>query len=256
MDFCKAYNASTESQRGTVIPAEITIYEDRSFTFITKTPPTPVLLRQAAGHREGLVDAAPRDGRRRSRKAQVREIAETKMPDVNAIDIEGAMAPGRRHRPLDGHRSRRLEAVATSLAAARPRPRDRAQHRGSSEEERSNGARQEVRRRIEEVRQDRAARTRPGVRAREVARHPQLRRDGRGRVQARCRPPQGRPDAAQHGLAARGHRQGRAGRGVRHRRRRRGGRDAGRRRGRRRRPRRPGRRRASSTSTSRSRPPT
>ena len=49
MDFCKAYNASTESQRGTVIPAEITIYEDRSFTFITKTPPTPVLLRQAAG---------------------------------------------------------------------------------------------------------------------------------------------------------------------------------------------------------------
>src|SRR5215211_5070214 len=53
MDFCKAYNASTESQRGTVIPAEITIYEDRSFTFITKTPPTPVLLRQAAGIEKG-----------------------------------------------------------------------------------------------------------------------------------------------------------------------------------------------------------
>src|SRR5438067_12648642 len=53
MDFCKAYNATTESQRGTVIPAEITIYEDRSFTFITKTPPTPVLLRQAAGIEKG-----------------------------------------------------------------------------------------------------------------------------------------------------------------------------------------------------------
>ena len=53
MDFCKMYNAATESQRGTVIPAEITIYEDRSFTFITKTPPTPVLLRQAAGLDKG-----------------------------------------------------------------------------------------------------------------------------------------------------------------------------------------------------------
>src|SRR6266852_9606048 len=53
MEFCKQYNAATESQRGTVIPAEITIYEDRSFTFITKTPPTPVLLRQAAGIEKG-----------------------------------------------------------------------------------------------------------------------------------------------------------------------------------------------------------
>ena len=53
MEFCKAYNAATEAQRGTVIPAEITIYEDRSFTFVTKTPPTPVLLRQAAGIEKG-----------------------------------------------------------------------------------------------------------------------------------------------------------------------------------------------------------
>src|SRR6266436_4549269 len=53
MDFCKAYNAATESQRGTIIPAEISIFEDRSFTFITKTPPTPVLLRQAAGLEKG-----------------------------------------------------------------------------------------------------------------------------------------------------------------------------------------------------------
>ncbi len=91
MDFCKAYNAQTESQRGTVIPAEITIYEDRSFTFITKTPPTPVLLRQAAGVEKGS-PTPRRETVAKVTKAQVREIAQTKMPDLNAIDEEGAMA--------------------------------------------------------------------------------------------------------------------------------------------------------------------
>jgi len=91
MDFCKAYNAQTESQRGTVIPAEITIYEDRSFTFITKTPPTPVLLRQAAGIDKGS-PTPRRETVAKVTKAQVREIAQTKMPDLNAIDEEGAMA--------------------------------------------------------------------------------------------------------------------------------------------------------------------
>ena len=91
MDFCKAYNAATESQRGTVIPAEISVYEDRSFTFITKTPPTPVLLRKAAGIEKGAT--APRREKAGSvTRAQVREIAETKMPDLNAIDLEGALA--------------------------------------------------------------------------------------------------------------------------------------------------------------------
>jgi large subunit ribosomal protein L11 len=91
MDFCKQYNAATEAQRGTVIPAEITIFEDRSFTFITKTPPTPVLLRKAAGVEKG--STAPRRETAGSvTQAQVREIAELKMPDLNAIDIEGAMA--------------------------------------------------------------------------------------------------------------------------------------------------------------------
>jgi large subunit ribosomal protein L11 len=91
MDFCKAYNAATENQRGLVIPAEISIYEDRTFTFVTKTPPTPFLLRQAAGIEKGAqnprtekVGTVTRD--------QVRQIAETKMPDLNAIDLEGAMA--------------------------------------------------------------------------------------------------------------------------------------------------------------------
>jgi large subunit ribosomal protein L11 len=91
MDFCKMYNAATESQRGTVIPAEITVYDDRSFTFVTKTPPTPVLLRQAAGLDKG--SPSPRAQKVGSvTKSQVKKIAETKMPDLNAIDIEGAMA--------------------------------------------------------------------------------------------------------------------------------------------------------------------
>ena len=89
MDFCKEYNAKTESQRGTIVPAEITIFEDRSFTFITKTPPTSVLLRQAAG----LEKAADNPGREtvaHVTQAQVAEIAATKMPDLNARDLENA----------------------------------------------------------------------------------------------------------------------------------------------------------------------
>ena len=90
MDFCKAYNAATENQRGLVIPAEISIYEDRSFTFITKTPPAPFLIRQAAGLEKG--SSNPRTEKvGQPTKAQVRRIAETKMPDLNAIDIDGAM---------------------------------------------------------------------------------------------------------------------------------------------------------------------
>jgi large subunit ribosomal protein L11 len=89
MDFCKAYNAATENQRGTIVPVEITVYEDRSFTFVLKTPPTPVLLRQAAG----LDKAATAPGREIVGKitdAQLTEIAEIKMPDLNAYDIEAA----------------------------------------------------------------------------------------------------------------------------------------------------------------------
>jgi large subunit ribosomal protein L11 len=90
MDFCKAYNAQTESQRGMVIPAEISIYEDRSFTFITKTPPTPFLLKQAAGLEKASANARLEKVGTVS-KSQVRQIAETKMPDLNALDLEGAM---------------------------------------------------------------------------------------------------------------------------------------------------------------------
>ena len=91
MDFCKAYNEKTESQRGQIIPAEISIFEDRSFTFITKTPPTPFLLKQAAGVEKGS-SLTPREKSGSVTRAQVRQIAEQKMPDLNAIDIDGAMA--------------------------------------------------------------------------------------------------------------------------------------------------------------------
>ena len=89
MEFVKAYNAATESQRGNVIPVEITVYEDRSFTFVLKTPPTPVLLRQAAG----LDKAAATPGREVVGKVtdeQLTEIAQIKMPDLNAYDIDAA----------------------------------------------------------------------------------------------------------------------------------------------------------------------
>jgi large subunit ribosomal protein L11 len=91
MDFCKAYNAATENQRGTVVPAEITVYEDRSFTFITKTPPTPVLIRQAAGVDKGATNPRSQTVGRITR-AQLQQIAETKMPDLNAVDLDGALA--------------------------------------------------------------------------------------------------------------------------------------------------------------------
>ena len=89
MEFCKAYNAATESQRGQVIPVEITVYEDRSFDFITKTPPAAQLLLKAAGLQKG--SGVPHKEKVGSgTRAQVREIAETKMADLNANDLDAA----------------------------------------------------------------------------------------------------------------------------------------------------------------------
>lgn len=89
MDFCKAYNAATEAQRGTIVPVEITIFEDRNFTFVLKTPPTPVLLRQAAGIEKGS-HTPGREGAGTVTDAQVTEIAQIKLPDLNANDLEAA----------------------------------------------------------------------------------------------------------------------------------------------------------------------
>ncbi len=89
MEFCKAYNAATESQRGNVVPVEITVYEDRSFTFILKTPPAAELIKKAAGVAKG--SPTPHTTKVASISgAQVREIAQTKMSDLNANDIEAA----------------------------------------------------------------------------------------------------------------------------------------------------------------------
>jgi large subunit ribosomal protein L11 len=90
MEFCKAYNAATEAQRGNVIPVEITVYEDRSFDFTLKTPPASRLILKAAGLEKGS-STPPKTKAGSITSAQVREIAETKMPDLNANDVEAAM---------------------------------------------------------------------------------------------------------------------------------------------------------------------
>jgi large subunit ribosomal protein L11 len=90
MQFCKEYNAKTASMAGMVVPAEITIYQDRSFSFVLKTPPAPVLLRKAAGVEKGAGVPNRNKVGAVSRK-QVRDIAEMKMKDLNAVDVEGAM---------------------------------------------------------------------------------------------------------------------------------------------------------------------
>ncbi len=90
MEFCKQYNAATQDNVGTVVPVEITVYEDRSFTFVTKTPPAAVLLRQKAGVDKG----SPEPNRNKVAtvtRDQVREIAELKMPDLNANDVDAAV---------------------------------------------------------------------------------------------------------------------------------------------------------------------
>lgn len=89
MQFCQQYNAATEQMRGQIVPVEITIFDDRSFTFVLKTPPTTALLRQAAGLDKGSVTPG-RTSVGNISQAQLAEIAQTKMPDLNALDIEGA----------------------------------------------------------------------------------------------------------------------------------------------------------------------
>ncbi len=91
MDFCKQYNAATEAQVGTIIPVEVTVFQDRTFTFVTKTPPTPVLLRQAAGVEKGA-EKVGKEIVGSITDAQLTEIAQTKFNDLNAYDLESAKA--------------------------------------------------------------------------------------------------------------------------------------------------------------------
>ena len=103
MEFCKQYNAATESQRGTIVPVEVTIYEDRSFTFVLKTPPTTFLIREAAGVEKGS-NTAGRESAGSITDDQVAEIASKKMPDLNANDLEAA--------------KRQVEGTARSMGVA------------------------------------------------------------------------------------------------------------------------------------------
>src|SRR5688572_24909773 len=89
MDFCKAYNAATEAQKGTIVPVEITIFEDRTFTFVTKTPPTAVLIRESLGLEKGSQNPG-KESAGTMTDAQIEEIAKTKLPDLNANDLEAA----------------------------------------------------------------------------------------------------------------------------------------------------------------------
>jgi len=89
MEFCKAFNAQTQDAGGTTTPVEITVYEDRSFTFITKTPPAAVLIKQAIGLEKGSAEPN-RDKVGRISREQVRQIAEQKLPDLNAHDVDQA----------------------------------------------------------------------------------------------------------------------------------------------------------------------
>jgi large subunit ribosomal protein L11 len=90
MEFVKSYNEKTARQAGTIVPVEITIFSDRTFTFVTKTPPASVLLKKAAGLEKGSGEPSKKKVGRVT-KQQIREIAETKMPDLNTRDIEAAM---------------------------------------------------------------------------------------------------------------------------------------------------------------------
>lgn len=90
MEFVRSYNETTKSQVGTIIPVEVTVYTDRSFTFVTKTPPTAVLLRQAARVEKGASEPSRETVATLSRD-ELRRIAETKLPDLNTVDVEAAM---------------------------------------------------------------------------------------------------------------------------------------------------------------------
>ena len=90
MEFCKIFNAKTQNQPGMIIPVVITVFADRSFSFITKTPPAAILLKKAAGIAKGS-GVPDKEKVGKVTKKQVEEIARTKMPDLNAVDIEGAM---------------------------------------------------------------------------------------------------------------------------------------------------------------------
>ena len=223
MEFCKAYNAATESQRGQIVPVEISVFEDRSFTFITKTPPAARADPEAAAGIEKGSGEPHKTKVARLTRDQVRAIAETKMPDLNANDLDAAekiiagtarqmgitvegrpAEPARSARPWEG----RARPVVPRLHGERPQHPNRRS---------SNEAQQGLPRGGREDRRRRPLRPPRGRPAGQGDVHHEVRRDRRGRDAPGRRPPQGRPDGPRHRQPAARHRQDRPGPGLRHR---------------------------------------
>ena len=207
MDFCKAYNAQTESMRGNVIPVEITIYEDRSFTFITKTPPAAELIKKAAGLSKGSgVPHKEKVGK--LTKDQVREIAQTKLPDLNANDIDAAM------KIVEGTaRSMGVTTELSELASSAIQlvtvagPRWPTQTTTFVEEEQTMQRSKTYRAAADTFDKDELYAPLAAIKIAKVVEQEEVRRDRRRRDAARGRPPQGRPDGARHRQPAPRHRQ-------------------------------------------------
>ena len=197
MDFCKAYNAATEAQRGTIVPVEITVFEDRSFTFVLKTPPTPVLIRQAAGLDKGASDPGPRDRRldhrRPGRPRSPRSRCPTSTPTTSTPPSSRSPAP-----PARMGIDRQVAVAHPTSDRGGPRPADRDQ-RGSQHMAKGKKYTDAAKR----FDRDQLFTPGRGARPREGARHRQVRRVGRAGGPPRRRPPQGRPDRARHRRPAR-----------------------------------------------------
>ena len=136
MEFCKAFNAQTAHENGRIIPVEITVFEDRSFTFITKTPPAAVLIKEALGLEKGSAEPN-RNKVGRLTQAQLRSIAETKMPDLNARDVDAGDEGDRRHGALDGCGGGGVSAARQALPR---RPRADRPRAGSTRRSRRSGS--------------------------------------------------------------------------------------------------------------------
>ena len=218
VEFTKTYNEKTADKVGQIIPAQITIFEDRSFTFVLKTPPAADLLRKAAGVDQGSATTG-RETAGTITRDQLREIATDQARRPERQRHRGRDAAGRGHRPQHGHRGRRL-APATERAPVpapdgdptrRGRPERRPPARGITHDP----ARQEVPGRREARRPHEVVRARRGGRPREADVGRQLRPNRRGPHPPRRRSPPRRPDGPRHGGPAARHRQGGAGRRLR-----------------------------------------
>ncbi len=233
MDFCKAYNAATENQRGTIVPVDITVFEDRSFTFVLKTPAHPGADPPGGRPREGLRHHRSGDRRQHHRRPGGRDRPDQdarpqrqrprRPPSSRSPAPPGAWASrSSSEQRLDREDLARTdaaqppgEAAPTEGVGSREAGRSR---RGTADKTgATHGEGQEVQRRGEEVRPRPAVQPERGDRAGEGPRHRQVRRVDRARRPPRGGPPQGRPDRARHRRPALGHGQGRARGGVRQR---------------------------------------